>query len=176
MFARSIAGKVDPRLATRPDRGHDCFNTTFFLLMLQDYWRTIKYQFQSLFWYSLDSTHDKSWFLKFKQWKRPFCLCMESILLRHIYHTINNNFIPDYTVNNNHTSLDSNSQKETFIKQCILMKYTNITVVYRIGIEKIRSSVTYCNFAMKPHISLHNVYRWWYRNKCTTLAINCIIA
>jgi hypothetical protein len=28
-------------------------------LMLQDYWRTIKYQFQSLFWYSLDSTHDR---------------------------------------------------------------------------------------------------------------------
>jgi hypothetical protein len=32
------------------------------------------------------SEHDKSCFLKFKQWRWTFCLWMESILLGHIYH------------------------------------------------------------------------------------------
>jgi hypothetical protein len=46
----------------RPDltEVNDCFIATFFLLMMQVYWRTIKYKFQSLFWYNLDSTHGRN--------------------------------------------------------------------------------------------------------------------
>ena len=48
------------------------------------------------------SEHDKSCFLKFKRWKRPFCFWMESILLGNIYHIINSDSITGHTVKNNH--------------------------------------------------------------------------
>ena len=107
---------MDSRPVTRDDltsqkstidltKGNWLFYYNSFLLMRQVYWRTTKYQFQIYFdrtWTKpwSRSKHDKSCSLKFKSLKRPLCFWMESILLGHVYHMINNDSITGHTVNN----------------------------------------------------------------------------
>ena len=123
---RSIARILDLRPVTRGDIIHPAS-------LLENHqipiWKSILIKLG--LYPSSQSEHDKSYFWKFKRWKWPFCFWMESILLGHIYHVINNDSCEDILSKIITGHMIQKSQYETCIKQYILMKYNNN--IYRLN-------------------------------------------